>query len=155
MIVPIDDKNRSAVKAFFIEHWGSSVMVISSGSFTIQELEGFLYVVEGSIVGLISYVNYSDKVEIISLDSLQEGKGIGTKLFERVEAIARQEKKKLELITTNDNLNALKFWQKRGFRIVQVLPDAVDQARKIKPSIPEKGDFDIPIHDELLLVKIL
>lgn len=155
MIVPIDDKNRSAVKAFFVEHWDSSEMVISSGSFAIEELEGFLYVVEGSIVGLISYVNYSDKVEIISLDSLQEGKGIGTKLFERVEAIAGQEKKKLELITTNDNLNALKFWQKRGFRIVQVLPDAVDQARKIKPSIPEKGDFDIPIHDELLLVKIL
>ena len=62
---------------------------------------------------------------------------------------------KITLITTNDNLAALKFYQKRGYRIVKVIPDAVTKARKVKPTIPFIGNDDIPLHDELLLQKHL
>ena len=53
------------------------------------------------------------------------------------------------LITTNDNLNALRFYQKRGFELVAVHRHAVDESRKIKPEIPLVGENGIPIRDEL------
>ena len=63
--------------------------------------------------------------------------------------------KQISLITTNDNLHALKFYQKRGYRIVKIITDAVTKARKIKPSIPLVGNDDIPLHDEIQLMKRL
>jgi hypothetical protein len=55
----------------------------------------------------------------------------------------------LRVTTTNDNLNALRFYQRRGFRMTEVRPGAVDRARSQKPSIPLVGEFGIPIHDEI------
>ncbi|MGD8245715.1 MAG: hypothetical protein PVG25_02965 [Anaerolineae bacterium] len=55
------------------------------------------------------------------------------------------------LITTNDNLAALRFYQRRGFSLVAVHPGAVDQARTLKPEIPAIGHSGIPIRDEIEL----
>jgi hypothetical protein len=57
----------------------------------------------------------------------------------------------LRVTTTNDNLNALRFYQRRGFRLAQVRPGAVDKARFIKPSISRIGEYGIPIRDEIEL----
>jgi hypothetical protein len=57
----------------------------------------------------------------------------------------------LPVTTTNDNLNALRFYQRRGFRITEVRPRAVDDARRLKPSIPIVGEYGIPIRDEIEL----
>jgi hypothetical protein len=59
------------------------------------------------------------------------------------------------LITTNDNLDAIRFYQRRDMRIAAVAPGAADEARRIKPSIPEIGDYGIPIRDEITLEIIL
>jgi hypothetical protein len=59
--------------------------------------------------------------------------------------------KVLRVTTTNDNLNALRFYQRRGFRMTEIRPGAVDKARYLKPSIPLAGEFGIPIHDEIEL----
>ena len=40
------------------------------------------------------------------------------------------------LVTSNDNLDALRFYQRRGLRIVDVAPGAVDAAGQLKPAIP-------------------
>lgn len=54
--------------------------------------------------------------EIISLDSLIENQGIGTKLIEKVIETARQHQcKRIWLITTNDNIKAIRYYQRRGF----------------------------------------
>jgi hypothetical protein len=55
------------------------------------------------------------------------------------------------LITTNDNTKALRFWQKRGFRLAAVHRNAVEKSRKIKPEIPLTGNDGIPIKDEIEL----
>jgi hypothetical protein len=57
----------------------------------------------------------------------------------------------LRVTTTNDNLDALRFYQKRGFQIVAVRPGAVDESRRVKPSIPVIGEHGIPIRDEIEL----
>ena len=53
------------------------------------------------------------------------------------------------LITSNDNVNAIRFYQRRGMRLVAVHRGAIDEARQLKPSIPLVGKHGIPIHDEL------
>ena len=145
------------VRSFFIEQWGSPEMVISSGIYDCSVLDGFAALdEEARIVGLITFDRKEEELEIISLDSLSEGRGIGGMLLEQVERLARIEKKNaISLITTNDNLNALKFYQKRGYRLSKLFPNAVDEARKTKPSIPLIGEHGIPLQDELQLVKKL
>jgi GNAT superfamily N-acetyltransferase len=95
-----------------------------------------------------------NECEIISLDSLEEGKGIGSALLQEVESAAILNKcERVKLITTNDNLLALKFYQKRGFDLVKIHKNAVQRAREIKPSIPLIGNDGIPLKDEIELEK--
>ena len=50
------------------------------------------------------------------------------------------------LTTTNDNLDALRFYQRRGFRLARIRPGAMDAARaSLKPEIPEVGSHGIPM----------
>jgi hypothetical protein len=59
------------------------------------------------------------------------------------------------LTTTNDKLSALRFYLRGGFRLIQVRLGAVDDARRLKPSIPTVGEYGIPMHDELDLCRVL
>ena len=94
--------------------------------------------------------------EVVTLDSLRPGRGIGTALIEAVKSAASAAGcRRLWLITTNDNLHALGFYQKRGFRLVAVHPGAVDAARRLKPEIPLNGNDGIPIRDEIELEIVL
>lgn len=153
----IKDIPKEKVIEFFKLHWGSSKMVISSGVYDCSTLDGFTVVNgEDQIIGLITYVIKDYECEIISLDSIEEGKGIGTSLVKEVEIVAINEKCKLvKLVTTNDNLLALKFYQKRGYILSKLLKNAVEKARMIKPEIPLIGNDGIPIRDEIELIKIL
>ncbi|MEN0649448.1 GNAT family N-acetyltransferase [Caldifermentibacillus hisashii] len=152
-----DDLPKNKIIDFFKLHWGSSEMVISSGVYDCSKLDGFAVVNgEDEIIGLITYIMKDNECEIISLDSIEEGKGIGTSLVQEVEKLVLKEKcKLLKLVTTNDNLQALKFYQKRGFILSRIFLNAVEKARKIKPEIPLMGNDGIPIRDEIELIKIL
>jgi len=154
MIQPISEKNRQQVIEFFRKHWGSSQMIISSGTYDCAMLDGYVYVEDAAIIGLVTYVLHAGSLEIISLDSIQEGKGIGSRLMAEVEQFAMEHTiPEIELITTNDNLQALKFYQKRGYRITHIFQNAVMEARKVKPTIPLIGNDGIPLLDELKLQK--
>lgn len=139
---------------FFHTHWGGTTMVISSGVYECPELAGYAALENEKIIGLITYVKKERECEIISLDSLIENKGIGTSLIQAVEGEAKRLGcHSLCVITTNDNIRALAFYQKREFRIREIFHDAVQRAREMKPEIPAIGDHGIPIVDELLLKK--
>jgi hypothetical protein len=60
------------------------------------------------------------------------------------------------VVTTNDNLAALQFYQRRGFRLVLLRPGAVDGSREfLKPEIPTLGAHGIALRDELELEMML
>ena len=149
-IQKIHPKYRDKITQFLNKHW-ESVQVVSRGHlYSADQLPGFIALDQQSIIGLITYHIEGDQCEIISLNSLKEGKGIGSRLIEAVKLEAEnQECRRVWLITTNDNIAAIQFYQKRGFQMVAVYPDAIRQSRSLKPSIPLIGYQGIPIRDEI------
>jgi GNAT superfamily N-acetyltransferase len=103
-------------------------------------------------VGIATYRVEGDECELVTLDALVQRRGVGSALLERVAAEARSRScRRLWLITTNDNLNALGFYQRRGLRLVALRRDAIAEARKLKPEISAVGAQGIPIRDEIEL----
>jgi len=153
----IEEIPKDQLAAFWTSWWGSSKMVVSSGVYDCADLAGFAVLDDDAeIIGLITYDLRDGECEIISLNSTKEGKGIGTTLVSEVERVARENGcKLLRVTTTNDNLLALRFYQKRAFVLHRLICGAVDKARKIKPEIPLIGNDGIPIRDEIELAKIL
>ena len=116
------------------------------------DLPGFAAFDGGRCVGLVTYELDGEACEIVTIDALEEGKGIGTVLLDAVAAAAREAGcARVQLLTTNNNLRALAFYQKRGFRLVGLVPGAIDEERSLKPSIPLVDASGLPIRDELHL----
>ncbi|UOQ45283.1 GNAT family N-acetyltransferase [Halobacillus salinarum] len=155
--LPISHVSEEKLNAFFIEQWGSLEMLTAQETYQLRELEGFsCQTINEDLIGLVTFKETRGSLEIVSLDSLQEGSGIGSELLRLVESEAEVRGVELvQLTTTNDNIRALAFYQKRGYRITQVSPDAVREARRRKPSIPLIAANGIPISDEIRLEKNL
>lgn len=152
----IEDGDREWLLHFMNEHWGGAQMVTSSGVHQLDQLPGVVAFDEGELVGLVSYQITGQDCEVVSLDSVREGQGIGTRLMAAVENLAAEaDCQRVWMVTTNDNLNALKFYQKRGYELVRIHRGAVERARQIKPTIPMIGIDGIPIRDEIELEKRL
>lgn len=149
---PVEDADRSAVAEFIEQKWHSQMVMSRGRSYFPHQHDGFIEWRDGKIVGLLTLHCEGDGMELLTLNSTLEGAGIGSALILMAIEKARQMNLgKVWLATTNDNLRAIGFYQRLGFRIVEVNVGAVDEARKIKPQIPEIGDRGIPIHDEIVL----
>jgi len=117
-----------------------------------DHLAAFIADDAGHAVGLATYSVVGKDTELVSIDSLVEGRGVGTALLGAVASAAcAAGSRRLWLVTSNDNLDALRFYQRRGLRLVAVHPGAVDAARTLKPQIPVLGSHGIPLHDEIEL----
>jgi ribosomal protein S18 acetylase RimI-like enzyme len=115
-------------------------------------LPALVCVAAGDIVGLATYDVRDGQCEVLTLNAFTQGRGIGSALLDAVAEEARQRAcKRLWLITTNDNMRALRFYQRRGLRLVAVHRGAVDDARRLKPTLPAVGYDGIPVHDEIEL----
>lgn len=151
-IRPLTTHDRFWVLQFISEQWGSNIIVSRGTFYTADALPGFIAIEQGERVGLITYHIQGNECEVISLDSTRPGKGIGTALIDAVRQEAlRTSCRRLWLITTNDNLTALRFYQRRGFVLVAVHRNAIELSRKLKPQIPLIGEHGIPIRDEIEL----
>jgi len=140
------------LRQFWIEHWGGEEMIARGKVYRPEQLEGFVIKDREEWIGLLTFVIEDGECEVTSLDSLREKQGIGSKLIDQVMKEARGRGcQRLFLITTNDNLNALGFYQKRGFEIAAIYRGAVNASRKIKPGIPLVGYNSIPLRDEIEL----
>lgn len=149
---PISSEDRAWVSRFTAEQWGSDQIVVHGSIFRASELPGVIATQSAETVGLVTYHILGDQCEIISLNSLHEAIGIGSALIKAIQQIAQAAGcKRLFLVTTNDNLHALRFYQRHGFTLAALRANAVSEARKIKPEIPLIGDNAIPIRDEIEL----
>ena len=118
----------------------------------MRELPSLVATRDGQQVGLLCYRDDGDgwwELALIGAVTGQEGVGsaLVAALVARVGPGSR-----IWVVTTNDNVDALRFYQRRGFRIRAVRPGAVDEARRMsKPEIPVVGRYGIPLRDEVEL----
>lgn len=144
--------DQSWIAGVLIERWGATTVVSRGRSHDAAQLPALVAEAGGERVGLATYCVEDDRCELVSLDALVPRLGVGSALLAAAKEVAEVEGcRRLWLITSNDNLDALRFYQRRGLRLVAVHPGAVDRAREIKPGIPETGLFGIALHDELEL----
>lgn len=151
-IVPLTDETRHLVATFMSESWGAPKMVTRGRIHRADRLPGYAAILDGSVIGLITYDLSGSQCEIVSLDSSLQLRGIGTALTKCVIETATQAgSSRVWLVTTNDNTKALRFWQRLGFTINAVHLYAIQESRRLKPQIPLTGCDGIPILHEIEL----
>lgn len=152
---PVTDLDHAWLRELWQQEWGGEIMVSRGRVYRLEELQSLL-VRDGEIlVGAATYHLADGECELMSINATVEGKGVGSALLSAVEAEARRAGcRRVWLITSNDNLDALRFYQRKGYRLVAVHVGAVDEARRLKPSIPLVGSYSIPLHDELELERV-
>jgi GNAT superfamily N-acetyltransferase len=147
-VTPLTPADRSWIAARATELWGAETVISRGVAHRLAELPGFIARIEGKRVGVATYLLGEFDCELVSIDALRQWMGIGSALLTAVKSAAAG--RHLWLITTNDNVDAIRFYQRRGFVLSGVYPKAIDQSRKLKPQIPRVGNYGIPIRDELL-----
>ncbi len=155
--------DREWIERTLVDRWGSTIVVSRGERQDAAALAAIVAVDatdahEPERIGLLTYRVDPEGLEVVTLDALRPGAGVGVALVDGATQIARNARAtRLWLTTTNDNLRALRFYQRRGLRIVAVHRGAVDRARLLKPSIPVAGDDGIELHDgielELLIAR--
>lgn len=149
-IRPVSESDRLMLAWLVAKLWGSDLVAVHGTVLHPAELPGFLAERAGRVVGLLTYQLLGDTLEIVTLNAIDRHAGIGTQLIEAATGTARRLGcRDIRLTTTNDNVDALRFYQRRGFRLADLRPGAVDRARQEKPQIPRVGDYGIPLHDEI------
>lgn len=137
-------------------HWGSTRILSRWRYHEAGDLPAFVATQNENPVGLATYYTEGDCCELVTLNSFVEGTGIGEALLFAVRDTARAAGcQKLWLTTSNDNLPALQFYQKRDMAIVAVHRFAIDEARKQNPAISILGYHGVPCRDELELEMLL
>ena len=152
---PREAADQAAAGAFLARH--SSLRVARLGEL-VHPLDYPALVAEavgGQVTGMVTYVPGQDwlQCEILTLHADQQWHGAGTALIEAAGQLARRQGcARLWVITTNDNVDALRFYQRRGFCLVRVHRGAADRScASLKPEIPQLGAYRIPLRDEIEL----
>jgi ribosomal protein S18 acetylase RimI-like enzyme len=132
------------------ERWGSTFVVSRGRKHDARALPALVAEDEGVLAGMLTFDQVGDAIEIVTLDSLTDNRGVGTALLEAMEVLGRNKgAHRLWLVTTNDNIRAIRFYQRRGWSLCALHRDAIADSRRLKPEIPLTGDHGIPIRDEL------
>jgi GNAT superfamily N-acetyltransferase len=131
------------------EEWGAP-MLVHGEVYAFEDCEIWM---AGEMAGLAAVSGRDRPVaELVAINAFVPWRGIGTALLTTIAARLWPEFETLRLTTTNDNVDALRFYQRRGFRLTALRAGAVDHARLAKPSIPTIGEHGIPLRDEIDLL---
>ncbi|MEI2453946.1 GNAT family N-acetyltransferase [Lysobacter firmicutimachus] len=153
---PLAPADRDAVRRFLVARWGNATIVLDGRAIDAAALPGFIGHDEGGIAALATLLDEAGHSEIVTLDAVRPRAGLGTAL---VELAARRAcalgLRALLTRTTNDNLDALRFYQRRGFRLHRLVAGAIDLEREADPAIPLLGRHGIPLRDEISLIRPL
>jgi len=155
-VEPIDQNTRHLVRKL-ISTWLAEFIISCGRKLCPAELPGFVALNDREeLCGLVTIEIIDDQCEIVTLDALDQWQGIGTILLDHAtKAAAQAGCTRLWLITTNDNIDALRFYQRRGMNIADIHVKALEQSRKLKPVIPKVGMYEIPLRDEIVFERWL
>ncbi len=156
-IGPIALADIGYVRAELSRHWRSSTIWSIGKRFEADRLPGFIARLEGQPVGLVT-LSFAGRgaCEVITLSSGDESRGVGGSLLATAIDEARSRGcRRVFLTTSNDNLRALGFYQRRGFRLVAVHRGMMDRYREAEKAVPRIGMNRVPLRDEVELEYLL
>ena len=146
----LTDADRAWANQFLLDGFGSLRIVTRGRMHRAEELPGLIGLHDGAPAGLLLYHLAGDACEVVTLHAAVQGAGLGSALLAAACDKARAAGcRRLWLITTNDNTPAIRFYQRRGMRLVAVHQGAIAESRKLKPEIPFLGVEGRPIEDEV------
>jgi GNAT superfamily N-acetyltransferase len=155
-IDPIKPKDKPWITSLLKESWRSTKVVTRGVVYDASLLPGFIARIKSEPKGLITYHFEGQECEIVTLNSLLEKTGIGSTLITAVLKLAESHScRRLWLITTNDNINAIHFYLGCGFRIARVHRNVIENSRRMKPEISRFGFNGTPILHEIEMEYLL
>jgi len=142
-------QKRGLALARLEAEWGGPI--VARG--VTYEFDDCEILMAGEMEGLAAISGRDQPIaELVAINAFERWRGVGTALLAACIPHLRERFHTLRLTTTNDNLDALRFYQRRGFHLSALRPGAVDAARLRKPSIAQVGEYGLPIRDEIDLV---
>ena len=150
---PYAPADRRWAEGLLEELMGSTRVVRLGEVLEPAGLPGLVAERDGERIGLLTYIVDGDQLEVLSLHCRVENLGAGSALLQAAAGLAAERGcRRLWLLTTNDNLRALGFYQRRGLRLCALHAGAVTRDRALKPEIPQVNpDNGIPLRDLLEL----
>lgn len=156
IIRPTEEKDHADVHQLLTERWTAPEIMLDDEMVDASRLPGYVAYDGDELVGLVTLIKRDGEWEILTLDSINRWGGVGSQLLDAVSTEARQlNVPRLTVRTSNDNLDAFRFYQRRGFRLEKIGQGVIDRERELKPGIPLRGDYGIEIHDEVLFARTL
>ena len=149
---PVCDADRTWIRSEMKKWWGAEEVVLCGKVYYPAEMNGFIAHDDGEKYGLIIFRHDHDLYEVMSITTSEKHSHAARILIEAVIQDAREQKcRRVIVVTTNDNTDALRFYQKVGFHIHTIRTGVIAESRKLKPEIPTYGKNHIPIRDEIEL----
>lgn len=149
-IRPITD--RAFLEELLRLRWSGGSVLVRGKLIEPRDVEALAAYDGGRLAGVATWRLEGPILYLVTLNNISEQRGVGSALLEAVKTLGREKSAALlRVIVTNDNLNALGYYQRRGFHIIAVHPSAIDMIRTMKPSIPVMGQNQIRIRDEIEL----
>lgn len=144
-----EPRDAAAATRILAASWGGPLVVSRGRVHDASRLPGLVAELGGDVVGLLTYDIAGDACEVVTIDAAVRRRGVGSALLQAVVPIARAAGcRRVWLITTNDNVDALRFYLRNGMRLVAVHLDALTRSRELKPSIPHTAGDGTPMCDE-------
>ena len=150
-IVPAADVPAARLREYVVATWHADFVVAHGEVIRLADLAGFVALNGDRIAGHAAYRVSAGACELVAIAAEPLHAGIGSLLMDRVVGAARDAGcRRVWLTTTNDNLDALRFYQRRGFQLCALRTGGVVEARRtLKPELPPTGAYNIPMRDEL------
>ncbi|MEM8701006.1 MAG: GNAT family N-acetyltransferase [Pseudomonadota bacterium] len=151
-----EEADYPAVRQLLTERWTAPEIMLDNEMVDASRLPGYVAFDGSELVGLVTLIKRDSEWEILTLDSINRWGGVGSQLLDAVVTEARSRSvPRLTVRTSNDNLDAFRFYQRRGFRFERIGQGVIDEEREQKPGIPLRGDYGIEIRDEILFARTL
>jgi ribosomal protein S18 acetylase RimI-like enzyme len=148
------DADRAAARSLFDRDFGRTRIVAFGEVVDIDQMPALVAVMHQEPSGALAYRLLGDALHIVALatDPMWQRSGVGGHLVAEAELLARRlNLTRLVVSTSNDNLPALYFYQRRGYRLTGLVPDSVIAHTREAVA----GFAGIPVRDEIRLEKKL
>ncbi len=148
--------DRKPLEELLRLRWSDGTIFVRGRLLSPKDVEALGAYLGGRLQGIVTWKVEDGSLYLLTMNNVTDRRGVGVALLDAMIDMGRAKGFPLmRALLTNDNVPALRFYQKRGFRIVAVHPGVVDMMRVMKPSIPEKGVDGIPMRDEIELEIVL